>query len=316
MLGTVLRWHGRTWRLRALWVIAVVASLGIGGCVGVGDTGGAADLLTEIPACANRKSDSKNVTDARGAPHPDLVLWLMQGLTKAPEEPDAASQKENPFDNLLDCYIGPVDATNVEQRLFRGHVIVTMLAIYGRFNLKAHRYNGMEDDAATLLKSITTAELSLSRSSNLLFRAAGSQSNLPQTPLKAFNRVDRAVDVLQVAIDVERPTYARARNAVLNLVAVIGGSPTALRDLVSEALVGIKKATVLAVYAPALRADAYADLKRIQRDGVKVEDWAAWDRELFAACQSIAEMASAPNTCVTSARVLRDSFGTGVPSRS
>jgi hypothetical protein len=300
--------------LRAL-AAAMFAAITSAGCTPTSTGGGPVSSLTPITACANKKADSVNVTDAQGAPHPDLVVWLIEGLTTDPAAPDDAAKKEDPFDALLDCYVGPVDPRNLEQRLFRGHVIVTMLAMYGHYNLKAHHYNGDADDAGTILKSITAAELSLSRSSNLLFRAAGSAKDLPATPLKAYTRVDRAVDVLQVAIDVERPTYARARNAVLNLVAAIGGSPTAVSELLSEALVGIRKAAVLAVYAPALRADAFADLKRVQASGVTVADWAQWDRALFEACRSIAGLANVPNTCVPSASVLRDSFTVGIPSR-
>src|SRR5258708_38980262 len=143
------------------------------GCAATsGDLAGTTSKTT----CANVKTNNgRNVTDDKGAPHQDLINALLTGLVADPSAPaaDGSSAAEDPFDKLLDCYVGPVKAADVEQRLLRGHIVVTMLAIYGRYTVNLRRYTGVEDDASTILKSISAAELQLSKSSNVIHKAAG-----------------------------------------------------------------------------------------------------------------------------------------------
>ncbi len=281
------------------------------------------------PAASPKTID---VTDKDGLPTASLIAALIKGLTQDPTVPTADKQTDA-FDALLDCYVGPVDPSDREKRLLRGHVIVTMLAMYGSYNLRVRRYPGVEDHAATMLKSITAAELSLSRASDRLYAAAKNDPNakLPDTPLDSFLRVDRVVDVLQVAIDVERPTAGRVKEGIYNLVAAIGGSPTAIQPLIEEALATVRKAAVLAIYGSALRTDAYVflkDFKTYDQDdaskgitrqtakSVTADHWAAWDPALDKACREIASIAKVEGaTCVPSAADLLQSYSKGVPSR-
>ena len=289
-----------------LAVLVLLAAAG--GCAqtsGVIASGG-----PRIGECAGITVDDQKVTDATGAPHPDLIEFLVKGLAVDPTGAvrSTAASENNPFDAFLDCYVGEVDATNVEQRLLRGHIVVTMLAMYGSYNIGLRRYDRIEDDATAILRSIEAAEVGLGAGSNMLVRAAGHPADLPRPVIPAFARVDRVVDILQVSIDVERPTFNRSREAVVNIVAAIAGSPQALRELVGTALTGIRKVAVLELYGPALRNDARRFLARVRAEGAKVDDWEGWDRHLYAACRPIAELARAPNRCVASAAALREAI--------
>lgn len=298
----------RRWQATA-WVALAILALGIGGCAQtIGVTTGGGPGLHE---CANlRTGDDTKVTDASGAPHPELIDFLVKGLAVDPSGAGRPARpgEENPFDLFLDCYVGPAAAHDLEQRLLRGHVVVTMLAMYGSYNIGLRRYDRIEDDAVAILRSIEAAETGLSAGSNVVVKAAGLADGLPPPVLSAYYRVDRVVDVLQVSLDVERPTFNRARDSVINIIAAIGGSPSALRALVGSALTGIKKVAVLELYGTALRNDARAFLGRVlqQPGGPRIDDWEAWDRHLHAACKPIADIARSPNRCVPSGVAIRE----------
>ena len=301
---------------RLALIVILVSTAAISGCTWTSGPGGPLTGLSKASAEVRTCIGAKPGDNSSPGNDQSLIPALMNSLATDPSAP-ASGAPEDAFDALLDCYVGPVDATNLEERLVRGHVIVTMLAMYGKYNLGVRRYNGVENDAATILKSISAADLSLSRSSNLLYRAAGYTTDLTKTPLQSYYRVDRVVDVLQVAIDVERPTIARAKEDVLNIVAAIGGSPTAVRDLVDGALAVIKKVTVLEVYGPAVRRDAYNFLQGMKGRGhADLTDWTQWDTSLYEACKPIAELARGQNQCVPSAATLKASFASDqVPKR-
>jgi hypothetical protein len=252
------RWGG----VRVL--VAIFAAGGLFGCAATG--GSIVGTAPGLAACAGLKTeDQVNVTDGAGNPHPDLVEFLIKGLAVNPSASGVdPAVRGNPFDKFLDCYIGPVNAADLEQRLLRGHVVVTMLAMYGGYNIGLRRYNGIEDDATTILRSAEAAEVALSGSSAVVTRAAGDAAARAPSVLPTVEQVDRVVDLLQLAIDVERPTLARTRDTVLNLIAAVGGSPGAARELIGAALTGIKKATILEIYGHAVRNDAIRFLADVQ----------------------------------------------------
>src|SRR5258708_12664316 len=127
------------------------------GCAATsGDLAGTTSKTT----CANVKTNNgRNVTDDKGAPHQDLINALLTGLVADPSAPaaDGSSAAEDPFDKLLDCYVGPVKAADVEQRLLRSHIVVTMLAIYGRDTVNLRRYPAVDDARPTTLNHSTPA---------------------------------------------------------------------------------------------------------------------------------------------------------------
>ena len=116
------------------------------------------------------------------------------------------------------------DPRDAEKRLLRGHVAVTMLAMYAEFNLRRQRYPGLEDDAALIVQSIENAELGLASGSGLMVSAVVGADAQPETLLASYNRVSRVVDVLQVALDVERPTRMRGLDNLRHLAVAVGGT--------------------------------------------------------------------------------------------
>jgi hypothetical protein len=267
-----------------------------------------ADLTYRGPDAAGRPVECR-ITDHKGEPTPFLLGSLIAGVTADP----SAAGEPNPFDALLDCYVGPVDMTDPEKRLLRGHVVVTMLAIYGEFNLRHSQYENLEDDAVLVIRAIENAELSLAAGSRLMVQAAQGPGVLPETVQTSFGRVDRVLDVLQVAIDVERPTRARGVVSLRNLAAAVGGGGAGIADLLSDGLRGLRKAALQELYGGALRNDARRFLAGLEGRAVTLEDWRAWDRWLDRACRGIAAQGDASNRCVPPAATLAAYLDRGAP---
>ncbi len=264
---------------------------------------------------ADDRPIGKQITDQNGEPTQFLVSWLIGGLTSDPSH-DLEPDRVNPFDAFLDCYVGQVDMRDPEKRLLRGHVVVTMLAMYGDFNLRHRRYANLEDDAALIIQGIENAELSLGAGSRLMVQAALGPDATPESVLTSLGRVARVMDVLQVAINVERPTRVRALGTLRNVAAVIGGGAgggIGVADLVLDGLRGLRKAAVLEVYGGALRNDARRFLRGLEGRAVTLDDWQAWDRWLDRACGSIAAMGDVTNRCVPAAQAMASHLETAAP---
>jgi hypothetical protein len=273
-------------------------------------------------ACANQvyrgldaqgKPIERQITDQNGEPTMFLISSLVGGLTSDPTY-DLDPNRANPFDAFLDCYVGEVDMRDPEKRLLRGHVVVTMLAIYGDFNLGHRRYDNLEDDAALIIQGIENAELNFGAGSRLMVQAALGPAAEPEQLLTSFGRVSRVVDVLQVAVDVERPSRVRALGSLRNLAAAIGGGGgIGIADLVFDGLRGIRKAAILQVYGAALRNDARRFLGKLEGRTVTLDDWQAWDRWLDRACARVAAIGAVTNSCVPGAQALAAYLNVGMP---
>lgn len=303
--------------MQGLWMTAGLA-LVLGGCA---PTSGV--MLAAQPgllACANlsyRGTDAagrpveRQITDHKGEPTSFLLGTLIAGVTADPGR-DRLSGQPNPFDTLLDCYVGEVDVANPEKRLLRGHVLVTMLAMYGEFSLGHRRYDALEDDAVLIIRAIENAELNLASGSRLMVEAAQGSGAEPETVLTSYGRVDRVVDVLQVAIEVERPGRARAALSLQNLASAVGGG-AGIADLLVDGLRGIRKAAVLEVYGGALRNDARRFLAGLEGRAVTLDDWRVWDRWLDRACRKMAAQGDVSNRCVPPAATLAAYLDQGAP---
>jgi hypothetical protein len=296
--------------MRSLLGITMLA-LALSGCANTSGVMVAAQ--PGLAACANqvyREPDQeggtveRQVTDRNGEPTQFLVATLVGGLTADPTH-DLDPDRPNPFDAFLDCCVGEVDMRDPEQRLLRGHVVVTMLAMYGAFNLGHRRYDDLADDAALIMQAIENAELGLAAGSRLMVQAALGPSAEPEPVLTSFARVSTVMDALQVAVDVERPSQARALGGLRNLAAAIGSSGgVGIADLVLDGLRGIRKAAILEVYGGALRNDARRFLRGLDGRAVTLADWQAWDRWLDRACARIAAIGGVTNRCVPGAPAL------------
>jgi hypothetical protein len=282
--------------------VIVAAQPGLAAC---------ANLTYRAPGAGGRPVD-RRITDRAGQPTDFLVGSPVAGLTSDPSD-DATP---NPFDAWLDCLIGEVDMRDREKRLLRGHVLVTMLAMYGDFNLRQRRYADVEDDAALIIQDIENAELNLGAGSRLMVQAALGPDAEPESVLTSYGRVARVVDVLQVAIDVERPSQVRALGSLRNVAAAIGGGGIGITDLVLDGVRGIRKAAILEAYGGALRNDARRFLRSLEGRAVTLADWQAWDRWLDRACARIAAIGGVTNRCVPGAQALASYLDTGTrPSR-
>jgi len=300
--------------MRWFWMMAGVV-LWVGGCAPTSGVmlaaqpglAACADLTYRGPDASGQQA-LRRITDHKGEPTPFLLGSLIAGVTADP----SAAGEPNPFDALLDCYVGPVDMADPEKRLLRGHVVVTMLAIYGDFNLGHRHYEDLEDDAALIIRAIENAELSLAAGSRLMVQAAQGPGAEPETVLTSYGRVDRVIDVLQVAIDVERPSHARGALSLRNLAAAVGAGGS-IADLLLDGLRGIRKAAVLEVYGGALRNDARRFLAGLEGRAVTLEDWRVWDRWLDRACRGIAAQGDVSNRCVPPAATLAAYLDRGTP---
>jgi hypothetical protein len=147
-----------------------------------------------------------------------------------------------------------------------------------------------------------------------MVQAAQGPDARPETVLTSYGRIDRVVDVLQVAIDVERPSRARAGLSLSNLASAVGsGGGAGIAGLLLDGLRGIRKAAVLEVYGGALRNDARRFLAGLEGRVVTMDDWRAWDRWLDRACRKMAAQGDVSNRCVPPAATLAAYLDRGTP---
>lgn len=106
------------------------------------------------------------------------------------------------FEGFLACYAGPADLNSLEQRLLRGHLIVTMMALYGEYNIRKLRYDTGHKaaDARALLEQIRVAEVALRLRSDAALEVPDDRSVLNLAAFPSVRRVDGMVDVFNVAV--------------------------------------------------------------------------------------------------------------------
>lgn len=224
--------------------------------------------------------------------------------------------KPEELDRFLDCFVGP--AVTKEEKIFRGHIIVTLFARYGAFNLTGEygpgksitfsSYAEIKNDAARLLANIENAESELRKGTRIF----------SQSTTRGFDHTEklyRIFAVADVAIEAETPTVRRARGYFENLVAAFSGSPFAIKTVVKDLRTVFKKVSILHRFGAANRLDAKVDLCHLVNDGKAQHikqicegriknrnlvraDWNKWDNWLNSACDTIAKVAGAKQHCV------------------
>jgi hypothetical protein len=214
--------------------------------------------------------NAKMVTNADGELSTDYLKALLKGQSK--------------IDYLLDCALAK--APNDEARLYRAHVLLSLLASYGAYNLSVGQYEESIGDAVTLLSHIKQAELSLRMASTIV---------KPTASIDEFQhnrqRIERISKILEVALYAERPTLRRAKGSVRSLLgAIAADAPTSVvRSGIEGAMTGIQKSIHLRLYGKAYLDDARLDLNRFA-DGSKTptpDDWQRRDRLIQEACDEI-----------------------------
>ncbi|MEJ2452867.1 MAG: hypothetical protein P8103_01740 [Candidatus Thiodiazotropha sp.] len=215
------------------------------------------------------------VTDKAGRVTPEYIRAMIEG--------------EASIDTLLDCALSP--AITEESKLYRGHVLLSLLAQYGAYNLQIGPYEERIGDAITLLAHIKQAEYSLRGPSSVV---------KPDVIFRRYQerpaRLDRITYVLEVALYAERPTLRRLKGRVGSLVGSIasGASTESIRWSLKGAIDGIEKSIHLRLYGKAYLDDAKEDLSRFTGEGQLPEaaDWQRRDAMIEEACDQIAKLAN------------------------
>ncbi|MBT2968761.1 MAG: hypothetical protein KME56_04355 [Candidatus Thiodiazotropha sp. (ex Ctena orbiculata)] len=247
----------KTHSLTALCLLALIIS----GCSSITLPGFVRSELIFDKRCADKQFSDKNgkqhtITDSEGEISTGYIKALLSGHAK--------------IDAFLDCALA--EAPKHETRLYRGHVLLSLLASYGAYNLSVGQYEESIGDAITLLTHIREAEKSLRAASR---EVKPDENTLPyqESPL----RLKRISNLLEVALYAERPTLRRGKKDVRSLLGGIAAdaTPSILQAGVEGAMRGISKSIHLRLYGKAYLKDARDDLARFADGSVlpETEDW-------------------------------------------
>ncbi|MBT3046130.1 MAG: hypothetical protein AB2637_05015 [Candidatus Thiodiazotropha sp.] len=256
-------------------VMACLLSLIVSGCSSISLPGFLKSELIFDKRCADTQFTDKNgnqhtVTDSEGEISSGYIKALLSGHAR--------------IDAFLDCALA--EAPKHETRLYRGHVLLSLLASYGAYNLSVGRYEESIGDAITLLTHIREAEKSLRAASR---EVEPDESTLPYqgSPI----RLKRISNLLEVALYAERPTLRRAKKDVRSLLGGIAAdaTPSILQAGVEGAMRGISKSIHLRLYGKAYLKDARDDLARFADGSVLpvAADWKNRSAMIQDACERI-----------------------------
>ncbi len=286
----------------AIRVSALIGAVIIlGGCAG----GAVLDLIKN-PKFPNRDVCVKN--NIIDQDNNIKTSWLNKSLADPME-----------VNKFLDCVVADLKTSEYrdlsdndkkirnELFLYRGHIVVTLLARYGAFNVTGKvgsslninysGYDRAQGDAASILTRIEEAEVGLRGASNVTDLPGGGKIKPGKVP--TVRRLHRVAEVIQVAVAVERPTARRARNFVERVIAAVGGSVPSGLEALKDAVNGIKKLTVLKFFTRAYLVDAKGDLDRFMSNNTMPDksDWADWSELLNETCDRLADFAGGVNHC-------------------
>ncbi|MES9922733.1 MAG: hypothetical protein ABW152_01460 [Candidatus Thiodiazotropha endolucinida] len=267
-----------SYRMLSLLVVSLL-TISLSGCSGITLHGFVKNELKFDKRCAQKKFFDKNdnltpIAGDDGEISNEYILALISGHAK--------------IDCFLDCAIA--EAPKHETRLYRGHVLLSLLASYGAYNLSVGQYEESVGDAITLLTHIREAERSL-RGASSVVKPVIQPRPYQERPF----RLNRISNMLEVALYAERPTLRRAKSSVRSLVGAIASKapPSIMADGVKGAMTGISKSIHLRLYGKAYLKDAQDDLIRF-KDGFdipKKDDWDRRSKMIEDACKRIAVFA-------------------------
>ena len=227
------------------------------------------------------------------------------------------------IDLFLDCYVGKIEGDPKsekvkELKLFRGHVIVTLLARYGAFNITGKvegirdidytPYPGIDEDAADILAGIEEAEIRLRRASKI-FKDVTQKLDRPaylvgsndykeiDDTYDTANKVKRIQSVLKLLKHSETPTIKRAWSFLRNIVAASGGSVAAGRQALKDGANGLQKLAVLRSFGRGYRLFARSLIEKRFKSGANKSAWKIVDKPLVNACLALTEEAKTEPHC-------------------
>lgn len=256
-----------------------------------------------------------------------MVNELLNPFGGPGEQPD--------YNALLDCVFGNIAASGNarQQRLLRAHMMVTLIARYGAFNITGDvggirntefaDYDEITEDASTLMARIEVVQDMLRIAAYKADKAAGgaafanfkrdTSASVPAVKLSNLEYLKRVnlryleLAILQLVLDAETPTYRRVKKSVRSVIgAVLARNPSAAKPALSAALSGLAKAAVLDRFAGAYVGDANEYGGAIHTNGYAWDTaktpapghWADWDALLTEACDRLAEKGDIKNHCL------------------
>ena len=255
--------------------------------------------LLLLTACETTKAGADGATNggvANGQPA-DVPFPLKECLAGDEGHIDgflnAAVNNIGNVDAFLDCVVGKIDANDKELHLLRGHIVVSVIARYGLYNVDLAQYANAASDAASLMDRIEIAE-ELLRGASKKFN-----TNLPDPHHPNVDRLDRVAAVLNVSLAATKPTKERVKSFITRVAALVGGGAGSIPDLLEDALRGVKKLARLRVWGGAYRQDTHDFLARFSTgETVEKKHWEMWDKDIEKACLLLAAIADAKPHCI------------------
>lgn len=249
--------------------------------------------------------------EAAGFRSPDGKLDLGPDIEKAAKERHFTVL----LDRFLDCVLIDIpDGPQAQElKLLRGHYALGLIATYGAFNQTGaladigdidFRASKAKENAALMLAHIERAEDYLRRSSSVQrltkFPVAPSRIDSLPADMVRVRRDYRALSVLRVAIDAERPTLERTRGFAIDVVAAVASpTPGALRAAARDGFNAMLKGIVMDTLGRDFLMDTQDRLARPKAANfVTVDDWAFGDALLQRACTELAKVAEVTPHCV------------------
>lgn len=206
------------------------------------------------------------------------------------------------LDTFLNCTVADLgEKADENLKVYRGYVALAVLTRYAAFNytgyvggaadLNFKTYNGIQEDAMSTLSRIDLADKMLRMGSGIAkvqetVDVSDANANRTLVYLKQIapqelgtigrlhdvEKLHRALAVLMVASSAEKPTVARARMWLSNIVAAIDGSLTNPGSLVDQGLKVIGKSLTLTTYGGAYLDAARCELESMAAAGCKKPD--------------------------------------------
>jgi hypothetical protein len=236
----------------------------------------------------------------------------------------------------LDCYLAPVEQTDIEGRLLRGHIVLTLLAQYGSASLVMKDRASKPDDAIAMQGHIRRAQFQLLSVSPAGLRGVygldgkaedGSllipdrtatmarTTKLISEDLPNFHNARRVAAVFDVGLDIMRVDgryIASLAGSVFDIVSgtiatggLNPGTVSKLQDLMGGVAQGMQLAALNQWYGSAFIADAELSILVSQNPPSASNlpyyrdvsrSWFYWQKRLDAACDGLNKLAGEKKT--------------------